>query len=212
MNASELKQKLNGLDNNKDFYKTIIISLLITTIFFPLNLWLNPDVDPIIYEEPILLGFGFLAITLTFLVFFVGGIVFTIFLLDGYLFLNPKFLDSIGKFNSSTIWRDDSFLDKMSYGIHTRVLKQSKKYTDPKIEELEHTNLRQQKEIDELKNNQINEKDYNRIISEQRQEIFSLNRERKQDKELIKKLLSEQSKTETNEKNSETISKENQFD
>ena len=212
MNASELKQKLNGLDNNKDFYKTIIISLLITTIFFPLNLWLNPDVDPIIYEEPILLGFGFLAITLMFLVFFVGGIVFTIFLLDGYLFLNPKFLDSIGKFNSSTIWRDDSFLDKMSYGIHTRVLKQSKKYTDPKIEELEHTNLRQQKEIDELKNNQINEKDYNRIISEQRQEIFSLNRERKQDKELIKKLLSEQSKTETNEKNSETISKENQFD
>ena len=212
MNASELKQKLNGLDNNKDFYKTIIISLLITTIFFPLNLWLNPDVDPIIYEEPILLGFGFLAITLTFLVFFVGAIVFTIFLLDGYLFLNPKFLDSIGKFNSSTIWRDDSFLDKMSYGIHTRVLKQSKKYTDPKIEELEHTNLRQQKEIDELKNNQINEKDYNRIISEQRQEIFSLNRERKQDKELIKKLLSEQSKTETNEKNSETISKENQFD
>ena len=212
MNASELKQKLNGLDNNKDFYKTIIISLLITTIFFPLNLWLNPDVDPIIYEEPILLGFGFLAITLTFLVFFVGAIVFTIFLLDGYLFLNPKFLDSIGKFNSSTIWRDDSFLDKMSYGIHTRVLEQSKKYTDPKIEELEHTNLRQQKEIDELKNNQINEKDYNRIISEQRQEIFSLNRERKQDKELIKKLLSEQSKTETNEKNSETISKENQFD
>lgn len=118
MNALELKQKIKSWDNNKAFFKVVALSVLITAVFFPFNLWLNPAVDPVVYEHPILLGFGFVAITLMFLVFFVGGIVFTMILLDSYLFLSPKVLDSYGRFNAHSVLRDSEVTNKMATGIH----------------------------------------------------------------------------------------------
>lgn len=160
MNALELKTRLKTWDNNKTLFKLTAISILITVVFFPINLLLNPNVDPIVYEYPFLLGFGFVAFVLMIMIAFAGGVTFTLMMLDSYLIFSPKVLDSIGKINSNTIWRDESFLNKMSFGIHTNVLKLSKKYNDPKIEELQQGSLRQQTEIDEIKQifqNQINE-------------------------------------------------------
>lgn len=151
MNVLEIKQKIRQFDNKTTFVKLLAIATLFTAIIFPINLWLNPNVDPIVFTHPIFLGFGFVALVVAVMMVIVSGIILTLLVLDGYLTLSPRFLDSLGKINAFTLSRDESFLDRLSYGIHTRTLALSKNHNDPKVEELEQGSIRQQKEIDELK-------------------------------------------------------------
>ncbi len=186
MNALELKNRIKTWDNNKTLLKISGISILITMVFFPINLWLNPNVDPIVYEYPFLLGFGFVAFVLVIMMLIVFGGIFTIMMLDSYLFFSPKILDSTGKVVSNIISRDDELLDRWTDGILSRTAKINKKYDDPKFEEIQQGSLRQQTEIDELKqenkelrkDNKMFKEDYTRAFKIQNQKYEQSERRR----------------------------------
>lgn len=137
MNALELKNRIKTWDNNTTLLKLTAISILITGIFFPINLSLNPNVDPIVYEYPFLLGFGFIAFVLVVMMAFVSGAIFTLMILDSYLIFSPKILDSTRKTVSNLISKDEDLLDRWTDGILSRTAKSNQKYDDPKFEELE---------------------------------------------------------------------------
>lgn len=137
MNALELKNRIKTWDNNTTFLKLTAISILITGVIFPINLSLNPNVDPIVYEYPFLLGFGFVAFVLAVMVAFVCGSIFTLLILDSYLIFSPKILNSTRKTVSNLISKDEELLDRWADGILSRTAKSNQKYDDPKFEELE---------------------------------------------------------------------------
>lgn len=186
MNALELKNRIKTWDDNKTFLKITAISILITGVFFPINLSLNPNVDPIVYEHPFLLGFGFIAFVLVVMMAFVCGSIFTLLILDSYLIFSPKILNSTRKTVSNLISKDEDLLDRWTDGILSRTAKSNQKYDDPKFEELEKKYERQHTEhlesIQEIKtelktqNEKFNEKEleYNNIIGRQGQHIFGL--------------------------------------
>ena len=147
MNALALKQKVQQLDNSTTFFKLLGISVVLTAIVFPLNFWFNPLVDPVVHEVPILFGLGFVAFVAMFLTFIAGGLTLTVFVLNGYLFVSPKFLNVYDRANANSILRSEHVPREMAKNIYKHILELTKNDNDPRFEELEQKYQREKNEL-----------------------------------------------------------------
>ncbi len=208
MNALELKQKLKESDNHKTLLKIFGLSILVSLIIFPINYWFNPNIDPVVTEYPILLAFGFVAFVVMFALLIVGGLVSIMLLLDSYLLVSPRVLDSYGRFNAHSVLRDSEITNRMANGIH-QTLKRLR--LDDFTFQIDETRKGLQYQIDELKENDVRK---DRHIARQNQEIFELKSQvTKLKNEKIEKLQTMNEKTHSTDitKNS-SIDKDKKFE
>lgn len=100
MNPAQIKNHLDDFDKHYPIHKLVLyFGLLPTAIFFPINLFFNPNVSPIVKDSPLFLGFGVLAFIAMFLVLSVGSLFVIRFAIDGYL--------AYGRFNANSMLVND---------------------------------------------------------------------------------------------------------
>lgn len=100
MNAIQIKNHLDDFDKHYPFRKLFLLfGILPTAIFFPINFFFNPNINPIVKDSPIILGFGVLAFIAMFLVLSIGGLFLVRMSVEGYL--------AYGRFNANSMLVND---------------------------------------------------------------------------------------------------------
>lgn len=181
-----------------------IIPALGLLILYPI---INPTVaNTLNFETPILRIIAVMAFTAMFLILSFGTLTSGIIIIKFLIKLNQSVHENSGKFLGKSLSTNQEFLHDLARGLYYHLIELGKHDNDPRFEELE---VRHQRERDELKIRidklEANEVDYNRIIAEQKRELFTERLARKEAQKQIDILLSKKSKTENNKENTEII-------
>lgn len=145
MNVIQIKNHIDDFDKHYPFRKLVLLfGLLPTAIFFPINFFFNPNVNPIVKNSPFLIGEGFLAFIAMFLVLSIGGLFVIRIAIDGYL--------AYGRFNARSMLADDQAPREFSRRSKKHIISDLRSELEPRFEELDSRQLNTENDVLDLKN------------------------------------------------------------
>ena len=129
ISALELKTKIEDLDKKTSLLKFIIrFGVIPALIAFPITYVLNPNIDPVVRNSPLLLGFGFFAFIAMFLTFAIGGLVMIHLAISSYL--------AYRRFNATSILVDDFVPRELAKRIDVHIFERLRTKFEPIFDEI----------------------------------------------------------------------------